>query len=658
MREYSLRLFEDERSERVDLPLHEAGEEQPLSYLLEAPGARVYANGGYYMQLVSVRTRDVRLLDVQLNHYPIEFSFYSVSGHIYFESHNRPKDIFCDTFGLARFTLRLSDRDGTHILHSDYAQVIVPYGDENFSVNAMGAYIASHSKLLFYGTRSDYISRYTRHDLDRPSLEDKIRVLKRTAAILESAWRLIRQNPRKSDAKGRASRYSSAEAIRYLMKHPECLRPSPIGQGIRIGSRSYIPDLSQCSLNEASTDVYENQVTLSFLNAVIDDICAMIPALEDVVAQLPTRSGSGEGLVSSAAFMLSATKNSLEGTLEDLRDLQAIYSHLLDVFALSIPAQKIELKSEPKATPAFLRLPGYHQVYESIHRWFMLSDVSVRDVRFVRTFLQITETYEVYVLMKLAQFFEDWGFELTSARQISYEFERYSLYKNTEINNVFVYEKDDLKITLFYQPVLYDQSSAQTQITGLVRSTSLSIPVKGSAEPSHGRYYTPDYVLRIESSQWKGARYILADAKYTTMQNVRAYKMFPLIFKYLFSLTPLDSNDQITGLYVFNGKSGNPNDRLTLVRSIYDLLDKPHDVLPQVEMISLYEYAGQRQSDQFEVLRHLLSIQIEKARASCILPGTEKMKPASLAGAKMEEMQFPILLASALEQTHLLSNEN
>ena len=615
MREYSLRLFDDDRQERFDLALHPAGEEQPLSYLLEAPKVRIFAGGRYYAQIVSPRTNDIRYMEAQINHYPVESVFHANSGHLYFDSRSLPKNVFADTFGLARITLRFRDEDGMHHLHSDYMQVVVASSDEYFSVNAMGEYIAQFNQLLFYGTRADYIGRYTRKGAGLYSLEDKIRVLKRTAAMLEGSWRLIRQNPRRGTIESRSSAPGSmAETVRYLMNHPEALRPSNGTNGIRIGSKTYIPDLSKAPKTTSTTDVYENQVTLSFLKSVCEDIQSMIPELEQLISELPLKTATSDGLVSSASFMMSATRRSLHHTVNDLQELLSEYKHLYEVYCSAIPASEIPFSHEPKATPAFLRLPGYHHVYDGIHRWFAVKDVSVRDVRFVRTFLQITEMYEVYVLAKLSAFFTDWGFELTSSRKVVYEFESYSLYRNTEINNLFTYEKDDLKITLFYQPVLYDQSSEQTRVTGLVRSTSLSMPIKGSGEPAHGTYYTPDYVFRIESDRWKGARYILADAKYASSRNVRDFKMFPLLFKYLFSLTPLNSQDQITGLYVFNGKSENPNDRLDLVHSVYDLVDDPHRVFPQAEIISFYEYAGQRQKDQFDVLRALFEIQFEKAR--------------------------------------------
>lgn len=616
MRDYSLRLLDDTRDERIDLALHPAGEEQPLSYLLEGAKARVLARGRYYAQIVSPRTNDIRYLEVQINHYPVDVNFYPETGHVYFGQAGHGRTIFIDSFGLARLTLRFRDSEGMHILHSDYVEVVVPNTDEYFSVNEMGKYIASHNKMLFYGTRADYFKRSGRREQSHYSLEDKIRMLKQTAAVLEGSWRLIRMNPRKSSrTSSGAAPESVSESVRFLLTHPEALQPSRGSSGILLGNKRYVPDFSKFQRTVTSTDVYENQVTLSFLRAVCADISAMIPALEQVAADLPVRPAVNDNDVYSASFMLNATRNSLHSTAYDLKDLLAEYTHLLSVYTAAIPATTFELKSVPKATPSFLSLPGYHQIFESIHRWFMMQEVTVRDVRFVRTFLQITETYEVYVLTKLAQFLVDYGFELTSANQIEYAFETYSLYKNTEINNVFKFERDDLTITLFYQPVLYDPSSPQAVLTGLVRSTSLSMPMRGMSEPSHGRYYTPDYVFKIESTKWKGARYILGDAKYTNRHSVRDFKMFPLIFKYLFSISPMNPDDQITGLYVFNGKSENPSDRMNLLHSIYDLVGEPHHIFPQVETVSLYEYPGASQENQFKQLQLLFDIQIEKARS-------------------------------------------
>lgn len=658
MSESVLRLYDDYRAELIEVPLHPADEVLPLSYLLKAQKAQVYATGSYSAQLSVPRAGYIRHVEVQLNHYPISATYYANTNRLYFAPGGRSKSIFADAFGFARFTIRVTYASGpAQMFYSDYIEVITPLTDENYSVNSMGAYIARHNPMLFYGTREDYDTREGSKGPGYYSLEDKIRQLKQTATLFERSWRLIRLRPRKAALHSQNGSSQSMQAsVRYLLGHPEALhRVRDSRVGLRIGMNTYIPDLSHVDQTLSTTDVYENQVTLSFLKGVCDDIEAMIPELAREKKLIPARSVLHDKTITnmqnSAAFLYEVMKNSFDSTENELRDLLAGFRYLYQVYSRAIPARLIELKKAPTLTPAFRQLPAYRLIYESISRCFARKNVSVGDLRFVRTFLQITEMYEVYVLTKLGEFFESSGFQRIRSYRVNYTFESDTFYKNTEINNVYIYQKDDLKITLYYQPVIYNHKHPDRAITGLGRSTSISMPIKGSEESSYGTYYTPDYVFRIESPKWKGARYILGDAKYSTSHDVKKQKIFPLIFKYLFSISPIHPDDQITGLYVFNGRNPEVQTRLCIARSIYDLVRDSESIFPQVEIISLYEYPGTRQADQFEALQRLFTNQIEKARAIYERPlnvsDSDSLLPANL------DSQSPLASLALLSQASL-----
>lgn len=618
MRQYKLRLLDERNQEMTELILYPAAYQRPIARMIQIPEARVFAMRQYQAQLLCPITSDIKSLEIQINGYPVSLTFHPKTGNIYFHDPYNGEQIFADAFGLSCLQIQFRNSEGNQSLCSEYFQVMVRPGDENVNVNAMGCFAAQNCRMLLYGTNSDYTTRAANMKKLQFSLEDKIRLLKRTTALLEKCWQVIRCSPRTDSIPASKSRKGILQRdIRQLAAHPECMAAAGGMYGIRVGSHSYIPDLHRFEGALSTTDVYENQVILAFIRSIIRDIDKLIPNVKEVMNHLPIENRSRDFCVSSSGFMGRATRMTLQSVIDDLLQARKQYSSLYIRYQEIIPASAIELNLPPAPTPVFERVEGYREVFRSILQWFDMKNVSAGDIRFVTSFLQITTLYEVYVLSKLGRFFLDQGFELTSARQVVYDLDEDSYYKNATINNVYVLEKDSVKITVYYQPVVYDQSRAERSLCGLVRNTSLSFS-KGWAEQARGSYYTPDYVFKIESSEWEGSRYILADAKYTTFRNTREFKVVPLVYKYLFSLSPLNASDQISGLYVIHGKSQHPRTAKPSASSIYDLMKNGQDIFPQVEILSLYEYMGINQDDQYDFLAELFESQVNHA-AGCKL---------------------------------------
>lgn len=615
-RSYTLRLYNNE--ERVDLPLYPAGTPRVLSEIVSSHKARVYFNRMYDGQLISSHTWDIRNMEVQINNYPVNMTFYPANGTIRFADNAYNKNIFFDSFGLCQIRLNFHCAQGWQTLESARFQVMVHPSEENASVDRMGRYVSSRNRILLFGTQSDYSSWIPPVNREIRSMEDKVRLLKKMTLVLESCWRWIRTNPRVDNSRSLSAAFSSgSSAIRYLMRNPEALHASSGLHGIQISGKAYLPVLPGRTSQVESTDVYENQAILAFLRAVYTDICSLRDQLMQAKQDLPTVCEERDGYITSTFFLFHASRLAMENLIEDLNVLASQYSSLYEAYRSAIPASEIVLSSMPVPTPAFRSLPAYRQIFEHMHAWYELSSVSAQDMRFMETFLQVTTLYEVFVLTRLLEYFLQEGFELLSARMHEYEFESEVLYENTSINNVFEFRREDLKVTLYYQPVIYDEKKQPEGLIDLYRNTSLSYP-KGWGEPSRGKYYTPDYLIEIERDGTEGRRFILGDAKYTTIRNVKDYKIFPLVYKYLFSISCAKAEDRITGLYIFQGKS--VDDKKEIVHSIYDLSSSPHTVFPQVEIISLNQSDAAHTHRQFLDLHALFEKQLDMPAPIRICP--------------------------------------
>ena len=100
----------------------------------------------------------------------------------------------------------------------------------------------------------------------------------------------------------------------------------------------------------------------------------------------------------------------------------------------------------------------------------------------------------------------------------------YKAKKDTEnkyCKNYFVFQKGESVVTLYYQPVVYNNDKRSVANIGLYRNTSISFPKSLDDDLITGKYYTPDFIIKIESANGNGAKYIIADAKFSTLDNVK-----------------------------------------------------------------------------------------------------------------------------------------
>lgn len=608
MSSYRLRLLDEYNQDLVELALHPYARRIPNAKLLFLPEQKVYSTRSYSAQLIGPKTQEIISFELQINGYSVDCSYKPHTGNIYFSDPLNNQQIFANSFGLSSVWLRIRTRQSSQILASDYFQVMVRPGAENYSVNAMGQFTARQYRTLLYHRQSELIFRQGVQSEQRPSLEEKVRYF---YGLSKAMRRMLPEL--ESIARARRSRTVRPQTSGLRDVH----RPVEYGLAGRVAAlRSASDHFSDLYSRPApSEDVYENRIFVSFLYSVSHELGSLVQSVSALRAALPFGMETRGSYVSSSSYMSKATALTLEEIADDLRGLQGEFSQMYRRCADSLRARGALLHQMPAVSAAFAHIPVYQRLYGLMRQWFSLRPINAEDLHFVGTFLQITTLYEVYILCKLICFFEDWGFALTRSSRIHYEMEHDAFYKNTEINNLFVLEKDGLRVSIYYQPLIPDEIRGGKSECGLYRALSLSYP-RSWSEPARGRYYTPDYVIRLDHVGWKGARYILADAKYATLQEVVDYKIIPLSYKYLFSLVPASRNDQISGLYIFHGKRLPGQEADSLLYSAYDLLDNPHARFPQVEILSFYEYAGTMQSEQFEALRMLLKLQIEQALGS------------------------------------------
>lgn len=347
-----------------------------------------------------------------------------------------------------------------------------------------------------------------------------------------------------------------AKTLTYIAQHPEELNSCPESTGISYGTSYFVPRRTLIFRNQVDKDIYENRVTLGFLELVLKKTNESIEKLNQLFDNLPSLISQREGYINSSALLI----NQLQGILQDLnsrlmislREIKVIYHQ----YSRFLPISKERFSRVPRPTAIFLTVPQYRQVYDVISTWF--SDTFEFQVPefFSYEINRCSRIYEQYILVRVHELLTELGWSLKTKGRIDWG---HQVSDNSEdlsallVSNNFVYQNKDSTLQVFYEPFISNVPS-ENSLVGLVRNSSASLTDEGKIT-THTKdkvFYTPDFVLKLQS---EGAtRYLLLDAKFSKKNEVIEKSLIPLIFKYILGLTPLDSSSEIHGLHLVCGK--------------------------------------------------------------------------------------------------------
>lgn len=253
-----------------------------------------------------------------------------------------------------------------------------------------------------------------------------------------------------------------------------------------------------------------------------------------------------------------------EETLSDVEDrlsrLLSSYQRLFDF------REKDELMACPKPTTVMRSVPQYNIIYRYMMKWFSRKGYEFRAEDIMLRFLNISSVYEIYVLVKLIRTFVDAGFTFKESYKKDYGLRESRYYHNDAYNNVFIFQKNDENLSVFYSPVIYNGNSAKNDNISLYRCISLSYNNASDFDYANckGSYYVPDYVIKLEYDGKE--KYLICDAKYKSYYTVRAYDIPELGYKYLLSISPSKKNASLVGLDIIFGRTKEHLD----AESVYD----------------------------------------------------------------------------------------
>lgn len=536
----------------------------------------------------------------------LESSVYN-NGRIYFPSRGiSNRRIFLDCYGFAELSITLILVDGQECtLNSEYLPILVRREELNNSVEAMARFVYNNQEWLLLNGELKPKKPSGLKENGYRSLATQILLAEEIAAIYESSYGYFKANSRfkleKMSVIERLERiqYVTQGTLSYTATHPEYLRQVNSTQGIFIGNRVYQPQKTETVQNTRSYDIYENRVILAFLRNMIDSVQSLQGYCCNLLSKIPNDEDYSSEYIYSSFFMFSETRKMIEDGKTQLEKLSEKFTYLWGMYSdiLRIPLDQHIVP--PRPTAIFLSVPQYNRIFVRIHQWFSLGIYNFSKEHFMLSFIKISALYESYLLAKFLCYFRDRGYSLESSRRCVYPVSKRWKYKNTSVRNTFVLKNGQKRITLYYQPVIFDTDQRSVNGIGLYRNNSISVYAGNEDDCRQGgHYYVPDFLIKIEENG--DSQYMIVDAKFSDYSSVRRYYVKDLVFKYLFSISPIEENELVCGLCIMYGKCKS-KERL---QTAYDKQILGTEIYPFIEIFPLIE--GIDSAGQYEKMDRLL----------------------------------------------------
>lgn len=326
----------------------------------------------------------------------------------------------------------------------------------------------------------------------------------------------------------KTQRYSESthlddRSIAYLCHHPDTLQPSLFSdRDVSIGSRNFKINQIETSSFIKDTDILENQIIAAFIRNFTD-------YLKDLGVRLAGNKLSAKPLIQ----LDGETYLSIDRLLKDSGLILSFHEEKIN-FALDKCRQCMKFIQEkipckiirganvaPIPTQQVLARTHYLQLFNLIKNYYEIGEPQWRGQLEFFGLRNLYKIYEFVCLIFLIDSLKKNGFAAEVAQYIGDDFIPVGIRPENEPCNYYVFQKDQIKVELFYEPksIYARQLKQSTQHAFLV-------------DLVHERYQTwsPDFALKVSSGDIVSTH--LFDSKYSNYRTVQESHLPQCAFKY------------------------------------------------------------------------------------------------------------------------------
>lgn len=502
------------------------------------------------------------------------------SNKICFQTKNNTRP-FLHSFGAVKIGIEFDEQ----VLVSPSIKVLVSSNGINYNVLNMVQYIYDNCEKYLYEEHK-YSSVSTGIKENKIiSLEAKIAYMKKILDAYKAVYPLLKFNPysklKKTEDIGSFDKLKTvtANTMKYIATHTDELVAVNYNTGIRYNRMFYQPTKVLVEYNKISLYTYENKVILGFLHKIVDQIDDIVNDIKNHF-YVPDNVIVAEGYIDSTYKIFSSSIKRLNNYIIQLSEYKEELRHIYFYYKQILGDNEIIIDSIPNYTAVFRSVNAYRQIYQVIYDWFTCGNYDLGKDELLLSFISTSKIYEYYCLIKILNYIDkNLNMKLMPPQKKMYNVSN-KYYTNTRYNNTFTFENDRLQLTLFFQPVIYDNDLAANDIH-LFRNTSFCC--SNNTEEFKGKLYTPDYIIKVQYDDF--SEYYIMDAKFSSSNNIRKYQLQNMVFKYIFSLSTLKENTRLSGLYILSGKTVD-NDKADVVHDIAYRIGKKVNPFAEIMVIS------------------------------------------------------------------------
>jgi hypothetical protein len=492
--------------------------------------------------------------------------------------------IFMNYFGYVSFTVDITTDNGNYEFYSGYLDIAVRNNISSDLLRKMVAYIASNSQKYLFKNSSNIIDFLDIEKSKTKNLYTEISMLENIIFEYENNFKYFRTNVKYKvyndyiiDDFERLQKVNK-DTIQHIISNPQNLIITKYNTNIRYNKFNLIPKKVLLNKNKINYDIYENKVILGFLKYIYDIILNKIAYIQTKFNDSQTYSIRPE-YISSYNEIQKQLNKTLNKYLIKLQIIKEKIQKIYFMYKQVLKCTNININGTPKPSPIFIKVQHYRRLYKVIKEWFENGNYNLENEKMILTLLEANQIYEYYILFKINNYIIRNGYKLESVDKFIYKLKQKTKYKNTKYENTFVFKNKEIKIIVYYQPVIYLEPVVYSNNIGLFRNNNISL------DGGRAQYYTPDYVIKVSND--KLSKFIILDSKWSTINSVINYAVKDIIYKYAFSISTIKDIDKIDKIWIINGK-----DTENQKEYIYDFYnskfkDRNRQLNPSVKILTL-----------------------------------------------------------------------
>ena len=319
--------------------------------------------------------------------------------------------------------------------------------------------------------------------------------------------------------------------IKHIITNPQELNRIIEDSAIQFYKWNYQPNKTLVNSTEYDYNILENKIVLGFLKSLLFYLDNRIKDTETIL--------KNQLLKNKADIIKNIIKFYYQSYLYELFNIKNSLNDIYFVYKNFMKCEEIIVTFLPKFSEIFKNNHHYRNMYIVIEKWFNKGNYNLKNMEIFTLFTTVDKVYEYYCLIFISQALISLGFIAEKYFEYTYSNDKYSTFSE---KNTFIYKNNDSKVTLYYQPLIYNNRFENN--ISLYR-------VDGYKE----NIFTPDFLIKIENKN-KKISYIILDAKWQTIDNIKKYTLKEIIVKYCYSIADFNNNNY-SEIILLQGKGEN-----------------------------------------------------------------------------------------------------